>query len=235
VENYNEKILIIDNDPIVRQVLSARLSSLGYTVLVSSTGKTALGFFERESPDLVILDIALSKFDGYEMCRKIREEAKTPIIILTALGNLSNRLLGFNVGADDYILKPFSPKELEVRIRSILNRTKKGALQKKELYFLSIGGLVIDPNKKYVFKNGVKIKLTTFEFSLLDLLIKNAGESLSRKSILDNVWGYTPERQVDTRVVDVHISRLRAKIEEDSSNPDLILTSRGIGYKFQKY
>ena len=103
------------------------------------------------------------------------------------------------------------------------------------MYFLSIGDLVIDPKRRFVLKNGVKVRLTGVEFSLLDLLIKNAGKSLSRKSILDNVWGYTPERQVDTRIVDVHISRLRSKIEEDPKNPDLILTSRGVGYRFQQY
>lgn len=234
---YNEKLLIVDSDESIRKVLATRLTTLGYKVLTASNGKDALHIFDKEDLDMVILDIVLPKLDGYEICQKLRRKSQIPIIILSSLNSMSDRILGLELGADDYIIKPFSPKELEVRIRSLLRRTityTQPRPQKKQ-YSLSIGNLVIDLQKQQVFRNHFKINLTTIEFSLFELLLKNAGNQLSRSEILDNIWGYTPERDVDTRIVDVHISRLRSKLEEDPSNPDLIITIRGIGYMFQKY
>jgi len=158
--------------------------------------------------------------------------------MLTALGDISDRVMGLELGADDYVMKPFSPKELEARIRAVLRRTN---LKQSDLNLslnqnvLQFGTLLIDTNKRQVFKRKKRIKLTEMEFSLLELLVTKAGERLSRSTILDRVWGYTPERYLDTRVVDVHISRLRSKLEEDPSNPDLIITARGTGYMFQRY
>jgi OmpR family response regulator RpaB len=188
----------------------------------------------------VILDIMLPKIDGYEVCSEIRKESQVPIIMLTALGDISDRVLGLELGADDYVMKPFSPKELEARIRSVLRRSEAtGPLtlknQTNNNNILHIGSLEIDTNKRQVFKGSKRIKLTGMEFNLLELLVTKAGERLSRSMILDRVWGYTPERYLDTRVVDVHISRLRSKLEEDPSNPDLIITARGTGYMFQRY
>ena len=232
---YKEKILVVDYDVPLSLILATKLNILGYKVLLASNGKDALNTFNREQPNLVILDILLPKLDGYEVCRKIREGSQVPIIMLTSLGGISDRVLGLELGADDYVVKPFSPKELEARIRAVLRRThpkQKTQLEKKQNFFY-LGDLVIDLNKKIVIKNDLRILLTGIEFSLLELLISNAGKRLSRTTILDNVWGYTPERYVDTRVVDVHISRLRSKLEKDPGNPDFIITARGVGYMLQ--
>jgi OmpR family response regulator RpaB len=237
IKNNNEKILIVDDESNICQILETRLSIRGYKVIVATDGEQALDLFEKEKPDLIVLDIMIPRIDGYGVCTALRKESKVPIIMLTALGDISDRVTGLELGADDYIVKPFSPKELEARIRSVLRRTERSVeLQKaKDQNVLYIGNLKIDTNKRQILKGGKRVKLTGIEFNLLELLIKKAGERLSRAYILEDVWGYTPERYVDTRVVDVHISRLRSKLEEDPSNPDLILTARGTGYMFQKF
>lgn len=238
MEIYNEKILVVDDELSIRQILEMRLSIRGYKVILASNGEEALSLFRTEQPNLVILDIMLPKMDGYEVCSAIRQESQVPIIMLTALGDISDRVMGLELGADDYVIKPFSPKELEARIRSVLRRTDSATLLPINTVtqnVLQIGTLSIDTNKRQVFKGDKRIKLTGMEFNLLELLVTKAGERLSRSIILDRVWGYTPERYLDTRVVDVHISRLRSKLEEDPSNPDLIITARGTGYMFQRY
>nr|BED43137.1 hypothetical protein [Pyropia sp. Myanmar_A]BED43334.1 hypothetical protein [Pyropia sp. Myanmar_B]BED43531.1 hypothetical protein [Pyropia sp. Myanmar_C] len=178
----------------------------------------------------------MPKLDGYGVCQELRKESDVPIIMLTALGEVCDRITGLEIGADDYVVKPFSPKELEARIRSVLRRADKitSNLGAPNSGIISIGFLKIDTNKRQVYKNNERVRLTGMEFSLLELLVSKAGEPFSRACILQEVWGYTPERHVDTRVVDVHISRLRAKLEDDPSNPDLILTARGTGYLFQR-
>jgi OmpR family response regulator RpaB len=240
LEIYNEKILVVDDEMSIRQILETRLSIRGYNVILAQDGEEALDLFRKEQPDLVILDIMLPKIDGYEVCSEIRKDSPVPIIMLTALGDISDRVMGLELGADDYVMKPFSPKELEARIRSVLRRIDSKCLlnlptKNQNQNILQIGALAIDTNKRQVFKGTERIKLTGMEFNLLELLVTKAGERLSRSTILDQVWGYTPERYLDTRVVDVHISRLRSKLEEDPSNPDLIITARGTGYMFQRY
>ena len=238
MEIYNEKILVVDDEQSIRQILETRLSIRGYNVILAADGEEALMMYRKEQPNLVILDVMLPKLDGYEVCSEIRKESQVPIIMLTALGDISDRVLGLELGADDYVMKPFSPKELEARIRSVLRRTDSStpnSVKSIDKSFLQIGTLSIDTNKRQVFKGNERIKLTGMEFNLLELLVTKAGERLSRSMILDRVWGYTPERYLDTRVVDVHISRLRSKLEEDPSNPDLIITARGTGYMFQRY
>ncbi len=235
--NYKEKILVVDDDANIRQILETRLTISGYIVLLANDGEEALKLFRKESPDLVILDIMLPKIGGYEVCKRVRKESSVPIIMLTALGDISDRVMGLEFGADDYVVKPFSPKELEARIRSVFRRIKKPPEAKRvyEDQLMKIGSLTIDTQKRQVLRSGKRIRLTAMEFNLLELLINQPGERLSRSYILDSVWGYTPQRYVDTRVVDVHISRLRAKLEEDPSNPDYILTARGTGYMFQNF
>ena len=237
MKTCNETILVVDDEASIRQILETRLSIRGYKVFLASNGEEALYLFRKENPNLIILDIMLPQIDGYEVCSEIRKESEVPIIMLTALGDISDRVTGLELGADDYVMKPFSLKELEARIRSVLRRADKAEYlkPKKVQNILVIGNIKIDTNKRQVFKNNARIKLTGMEFNLLELLIRKAGERLSRASILADIWGYTPERYVDTRVVDVHISRLRSKLEEDPSNPDLILTARGTGYMFQKF
>lgn len=234
---YNAKILVIDKDPDLLQLLKTRLNALGFKTIVASTGKDALDNFRAEQPDLIIIDIILPKLDGYEVCRKIRVDSHVPIIILTKFNKLSDRIKGLKLGADDYIIKPFSPPELEARILSLLRRSSLQKvfkpLQKRNE--LKINELSVDMDNRVASKNNLKIKLTNIQYNLLNFLIKNAGKELSRTTILDNVWGYTPERVIDSRIVDVNIARLRSKIEEDPSNPDLIITVRGTGYMFFKH
>ena len=233
-EVQNEKILVADDEINIRRILETRLSIRGYKVFLAADGEEAIIMFKKERPNLVILDLMLPKIDGYGVCRELRKESKVPIIMLTALGGISDRVTGLELGADDYVIKPFSPKELEARIRSVLRRTQKPVTQKANSKIFYMGNLKIDTLKRQVFKSNRRIKLTGTEFNLLELLINRAGERLTRTLILDKIWGYIPERYVDTRLVDVHISRLRSKLEEDPSNPDLILTARGTGYMFQK-
>lgn len=233
-EVQNEKILVADDEINIRRILETRLSIRGYKVFLAADGEEAITMFKKERPNLVILDLMLPKIDGYGVCRELRKESKVPIIMLTALGGISDRVTGLELGADDYVIKPFSPKELEARIRSVLRRTQKPVTQKVNFEIFYMGNLKIDTLKRQVFKSNRRIKLTGTEFNLLELLINRAGERLTRTLILDTIWGYIPERYVDTRLVDVHISRLRSKLEEDPSNPDLILTARGTGYMFQK-
>ena len=234
MEVFFEKILIVDNEIPIRQLLQARLSNLGYKVFLTSNGKDAIISFIKEQPDIIILDLILPKLDGYAVCRKIREQSDIPIIILTTLDNISDRLLELGLEVNDYVTKPFSPKELEFRIRSVLynyNLQVNKSLTRKKIF--QINELIVDMDKKVVSKTNRIIKLTETEFNLLELLIENAGNTLSRLTILENIWGYTPERYTDTRLIDVYISKLRLKIEENSRNPDLILTVRGVGYMFQ--
>ena len=236
MENHKEKILVVDDEVSIRRILETRLSAIGYSVFTAADGEEALLVYKKELPDLIILDIMMPKLDGYGVCQEIRKESEVPIIMLTALGDVADRITGLELGADDYVVKPFSPKELEARIKAIFRRIDRVSVHNNLSLcgVISMGGIKIDTNRRQVYKQNEKIRLTGMEFSLLELLMSKSGEAFSRASILQEVWGYTPERHVDTRVVDVHISRLRSKLEEDPSNPDLILTARGTGYLFQK-
>ena len=236
---YGEKVLIVDDEASIRRILETRFKMLGYETATAEDGESALEVFNRFNPDIVILDIMMPKMDGYGVTKEIRKNHDTPIIILTALGDVAERITGLELGADDYVVKPFSPKELEARVKSILRRTcqKNGSLLhggKDANNVLALGSLKIDLNKRQVFKKTERVRLTGMEFSLLELLVNNSGKPFSRGEILQAVWSYPPDHRIDTRVVDVHISRLRSKLEADISNPELILTARGIGYMFQK-
>lgn len=176
--------------------------------------------------------------DGYGVTREIRRTSDVPIIILTALGDVSERITGLELGADDYVIKPFSPKELEARVKAVLRRTNNreavvptGKVTKN---VITTGNIKIDTARRQVFRKNERIRLTGMEFSLLELLVNNSGQAYSRNEILQHVWAYPPDHRIDTRVVDVHISRLRSKLETDPTNPELILTARGIGYMFQR-
>ena len=235
MSTYNEKILIIDNDVQIRKALEPRFSRLGYDILFISDSTNAFNIFSKEQPDLIILEILLANLDGYEICCKIRKISRVPIIFLTTLGDTSSRILGFRVGADDYVTKPFSPRELEARIRAVIDRANKNFQPIKKRKKFYINDLIIDTNHGFILKDNNKINLTKIECSLLELLITNPGKELSRVNLLTKIWGYTPERIIDARLVDVHISRLRSKIESKAHTPKLILTVRGIGYMFQQY
>lgn len=232
-----EKVLVVDDEASIRRILETRFKMLGYETVTASDGEDALNVFNKFQPDLVVLDIMMPKLDGYGVTKEIRKSFDTPIIILTALGDVAERITGLELGADDYVVKPFSPKELEARVKSILRRTtnKNGAPSSREASnVIVIGSIKIDANKRQVFRKNERVRLTGMEFSLLELLVSNSGRPFSRGEILQHVWAYPPDHRIDTRVVDVHISRLRAKLENDISNPELILTARGVGYMFQK-
>ncbi|MFM9048216.1 MAG: response regulator transcription factor RpaB [Cyanobium sp.] len=230
-----ETILVVDDEASIRRILETRLSMIGYQVLTASDGEEALEAFHRASPDLVVLDVMMPKLDGYGVCQELRKESDVPIVMLTALGDVADRITGLELGADDYVVKPFSPKELEARIRCVLRRVDKDQVAGiSNTGVIQVADLRIDTNTRQVYRGEERIRLTGMEFSLLELLVSRSGEPFSRGEILKEVWGYTPERHVDTRVVDVHISRLRSKLEDDPANPELILTARGTGYLFQR-
>jgi len=237
VNDSKRKILIVENEANISSIISTRFLYLGYDVSLSTNGAEALIIFNQECPDLVIIDILLPKIDGYEVCRRIRKKSRIPIIILTALNKISNRIMGLKMGADDYMTKPFSLTELELRVISKLRRpgSQKFKVISNRQETFQFGNLVVNTANKQILKNNNQLTLTSIEFSLLELLIQNSGRELSRAEILNNIWGYTPARFVDTRLVDVHIYRLRLKIEDTPSTPDFILTARGTGYIFQPF
>lgn len=230
-----DKILVVDDEPAVRRILTTRLSMVGYAVVTAADGEQALQVFQKENPDLVVLDVMMPKADGYHTCQELRKESDVPIIMLTALGDVADRITGLQIGADDYLVKPFSPKELEARIQTVLRRFKKqrGPVA-NTTGVVAAGRLRIDTDKRRAYRGDEAIRLTGREFNLLQLLVDRAGESVSRAEILETIWGYPPRRHGDLRVVDVHVSRLRSKIEEDPKNPELIITERGTGYLFQR-
>ena len=233
-------ILVVDDEAAVRRVLVMRLQLSGYRVICAEDGEQALEMFHNESPDLVVLDVMLPKLDGFAVCRRLRAESCVPIIFLSAVEAISERVAGLDLGADDYLPKPFSPKELEARIATILRRVGRGnaVVESRELTtgqgVLRLGDLVVDTNRRQVTRGSERINLTYTEFSLLVLLFRDPGHVVPRAEILEQLWGYPPRRAADLRVVDVYVARLRGKLEPDPRNPELILTVRGIGYASQR-
>jgi OmpR family response regulator RpaB len=232
-------ILVVDDEASIRRILETRLAMAGYRVVTAADGEEGLAAFHAEEPDLVVLDVMMPKLDGYGVVQELRKTSEVPIVMLTALSEVKDRILGLELGADDYLMKPFSPKELEARIRCVLRRVPSATAagsgaRPASAQGIEVGGLRINTVKRQVFRGEERIRLTGMEFGLLELLLSRSGEPLSRADILTRIWGYTPERHADTRVVDVHVSRLRAKLESDPENPELILTARGLGYMFQR-
>ena len=233
-------VLVVDDEAAVRQVLVMRLQLSGYRVVCAEDGEQALELFHSESPDLIVLDVMLPKLDGFAVCRRLRAESCVPIIFLSAVEAISERVAGLDLGADDYLPKPFSPKELEARIATILRRVGRGnaVVESRELPagqgVLRLGELVVDTNRRQVTRGSERINLTYTEFSLLELLFRDPGHVVPRAEILEQLWGYPPRRAADLRVVDVYVARLRGKLEPDPRNPELILTVRGIGYSSQR-
>ena len=227
-----QKILVIDDEASIRQIVETRLKLAGYEVITAADGVEALEQAATHNPSLIVLDVMMPKMDGFEVCRELRKNMTTPIIMLTAKGDITDRIAALELGADDYVVKPFSPRELEARIKAVLRRTHTDQAKQTVIH---VDKLMIDTGKRQVLKGGDKVKLTEMEFNLLELLATNPGRAYSRSEILHQVWGYRLSQYSDTRVVDVHISRLRSKLEDDPSAPELILTARGTGYMFQNY
>lgn len=230
----HERILIVEDEPNILELVAYNLEKEGWTVLKAPTGDQGWNMIQTESPDLVLLDLMLPGMDGMEICRRTRENQATrgiPIIMLTAKSEEVDRVLGLETGADDYVTKPFSPRELVARIRAVLRRAERlpGDEQKE---MLSLGPIRIDLRQHKVTLNGENIELTPKEFDLLQLLVAHPGRAFTREFLLEHLWGY--EFFGDTRTVDVHVRRLRQKIEADAANPIWLETVRGVGYRMRE-
>ncbi|HSK15662.1 MAG TPA: response regulator transcription factor [Gaiellaceae bacterium] len=220
-------VLVVDDEPIVREVVAEYLRRAGFRTLEAGDGDSARALLEEEDPSLVVLDLMLPGTDGLELCRWIRARSDVPVIMLTARGEEADRIVGLELGADDYVTKPFSPRELAARVRTVLRRTEPGAAKAERLSF---DGLEIDGRSRDVTKRGAPVRLTAKEFDLLWFLANNPRQVFSRDHLMDRVWGY--EAALDTGTVTVHVRRLREKIEDDPSRPRFLETVWGVGYRF---
>jgi DNA-binding response OmpR family regulator len=226
----DSKILIVDDEPLLVKGLKYSLEQDGYLIESASDGREALNKYENQKYDLIILDLMLPEIDGLEVCQRIREKSDTPIIMLTAKGEDMNKILGLEYGADDYMTKPFNILELKARVKAILRRsaTKNSNLSDQIMY---VDDFIINTLGRKVIINGKEIGLTAKEFDLLILLATNPGKVFNREELLEIIWGY--EYYGDLRTVDVHVRRLREKIEKDSNNYEYVLTKWGVGYYFR--
>ncbi len=224
------RILVVEDEPVVIEVVERYLQREGYTVLTASDGETALKTYMESRPHLVVLDLMLPKLGGMEVCRRIREQSRTPVIMLTARGDEMDRIAGFETGADDYLAKPFSPRELVARVKAVLRRSYDDATADPGGRVVS-GDVAIDPRARTVEVGGRQVDLTAREFDLLHFLVGNAGAVFSREQLLERVWKY--EWYGDASTVTVHIRRLRMKVERDPENPRHIKTVWGIGYRWE--
>ncbi|MBE7050580.1 MAG: response regulator transcription factor [Ruminococcaceae bacterium] len=224
------KILVVDDEKPIVDILKINLEKNGYKVIVAYDGETAAEMAYSQEPDLILLDVMLPKMDGFSVCRKIREKMAVPIIMLTAREEEVDKVLGLELGADDYMTKPFSLRELMARVKANLRRTQIVNQPESGAEILSFGELVIDSEKYEVKKRGEVIPLTFREFELLKFLATRKGKIFTREQLLNKVWDY--EFYGDVRTVDVTIRRLREKIEDNPSLPAYIITKRGVGYYF---
>jgi DNA-binding response OmpR family regulator len=221
-------VLVVEDDAAILRGLKDNLEAESYEVLTAMDGQAAYRMIVEETPDLVLLDLMLPKLSGYEVCRKVRDEGiTTPIIMLTARGEETDRVLGLDLGADDYVTKPFSIRELLARIRALLRRAYPPSDLPDEL---SVADVVVDFKRYVASKGGQTLELTPKEFGVLRFLAGRTGEVVRRDELLDEVWGYDTE--VTTRTVDNHVAALRAKIEDKASEPRHLITVHGVGYKF---
>ena len=222
------KILVVDDEAVLVKGIRFNLQQEGYQVETGSDGEQAVELAREGSFDLIILDLMMPKIDGLQACMRIREFSDVPIIMLTAKGEDSDKLMGFACGADDYVTKPFNILELKARVRSLLRRTAAAAVKQQETGELTVGHIHLDPAERSAWKDGAPVELTAKEFDLMELLMRNPGRVYSRENLLNVVWGY--EYVGDYRTVDVHIRRLREKLELDPANPEYIRTKWGVGY-----
>jgi DNA-binding response OmpR family regulator len=223
-----DRILVVEDEPTVAEVVDRYLRRDGYDVSLAHDGIQAMEAYDRFQPDLVVLDVMLPGLDGMEVCRRIRSRATTPIIMLTARGDEVDKLVGLQIGADDYVTKPFSPRELVARVKAVLRRT---AAVPQDGDALRFNGLRINGRTRTVEDERGVITLTAREFDLLFFLARHAGQVFSREQLLDNVWDF--EFPGDSSTVTVHMRRLRSKVETDPSRPRHLKTVWGVGYKFE--
>jgi DNA-binding response OmpR family regulator len=221
------QVLVVDDEPTIREIVVRYLERDGFATLEAADGDRARELVERESPDLVVLDLMLPGTDGLELCRWIRSRSSLPVIMLTARGEESDRIVGLELGADDYVTKPFSPRELAARVRTVLRRAELELLTDERLTF---DGLVIDSSSREVTRGGEPLRLTAREFDLLWFMANHPRRVFAREQLMRRVWGYSAA--VDTGTVTVHMRRLREKIEEEPSRPRHLETVWGVGYRF---
>ena len=225
------KILVVDDEKLLVKGIKFNLENEGYTVDACYDGESAVNMARTGEYDLIILDLMTPKKDGLEACQEIRGFSTVPIIMLTARSEDADLLMGFESGADDYVTKPFNILALKARVRALLRRASMSAAQEPaKTSVLTRGHISVDTERRSAYKNGVAIELTMKEFDLIEFLMKNPGRVYSRENLLDLVWGY--DYQGDTRTVDVHIRRLREKLELDPAHPEYIVTKWGVGYYF---
>ena len=222
-------MLVVEDDVTVREVVVSYLRAAGHDVSEASDGAAGLELMQRSPADLVVLDLMMPGIDGLEVCRRLRSGGDVPIVMLTALGGEQDRVVGLELGADDYVTKPFSSRELVARVRAVLRR--RGEPEELQPAALEAGPVRMDVERHVVTVDGDAISLPLKEFELLELLLRNAGRVLTRGQLIDRVWG--ADYVGDTKTLDVHVKRLRAKVEPDPANPKYLVTVRGLGYKLE--
>lgn len=227
-EGRRGRVLVVDDDPTVAEVVVGYLHRAGYAVERAEDGPAALERFAAARPDLVVLDLMLPAMDGFEVCRRMRAHGPVPVIMLTARGDEEDRILGLETGADDYVTKPFSPRELVLRVESVLRRAGAGSPAAEEARPLSGAGLRLDPVARSASRDGAGLALTLREFDLLAFLLRHPGRAFGREELMREVWGWDFG---DLSTVTVHIRRLRGKVEQDPARPRLIRTVWGVGYR----
>ncbi|HSJ50631.1 MAG TPA: response regulator transcription factor [Actinomycetota bacterium] len=226
-----QTVLVVDDEEAIAEAVRARLESEGYHVLVAPDGPQALDVASGERPDLVVLDLMLPGMDGLEVCRELQRERWVPVLMLTARTEEADKVAGFAVGADDYLTKPFSLRELAVRVRAILRRVER-IEQSSSMEPLTRGGLEIDPARRRISVDGAEVQLTPLEFDILLSLAREPGVVFTREQLMDRVWGYRD--YAGGRVVDSHVARIRRKLGEDGVEPRFIRTVHGVGYAFHE-
>jgi two-component system, OmpR family, response regulator len=225
-------ILLVDDEEAVQKLLTYPLERDGYRVVSAVDGEDALARFSEQHVDLVVLDIMLPRLDGLEVCKRLRASSRVPIIMLTARDDELDKVVGLELGADDYITKPFSIREFRSRVRALLRRSSIPVEAHEQAEQLRVDGLLVDLARRVVELDGTPVDLTYVEFEILKNLAANPGRVFSRRALLEEMWGGADYR--DPRTIDVHIRHLREKLESDPRNPDLILTVRGVGYRLRE-
>jgi DNA-binding response OmpR family regulator len=227
-----QTILLVDDEDSVQKLLAYPLERDGYKVLPARDGEEALICFEQEQVDLVVLDLMLPRLDGLEVCRRLRAQSSVPIIMLTARGDELDKVLGLELGADDYITKPFSIREFRSRVRALLRRAAAPRHDPRREEAIVSNGVRIDPDRRTVELDEQEVQLTYVEFELLRVLASNPGRVFTRQALLEELWGGSEYR--DPRTIDVHVRHLREKLEPDPKDPQLIVTVRSVGYRFRE-
>ncbi len=224
------RVLVVEDEESFSDALSYMLRKEGFEVAIATTGTAALTEFDRNGADIVLLDLMLPEMSGTEVCRQLRQKSAVPIIMVTARDSEIDKVVGLEIGADDYVTKPYSPRELVARVRAVLRRNAAEAAEPSSIS-LAAGPVRMDVERHVVTVSGEGVALPLKEFELLELLLRNAGRVLTRGQLIDRVWG--ADYVGDTKTLDVHVKRLRGKIEPEPSNPRYIVTVRGLGYKFE--